>query len=122
MLPHLCQFRLRSRIILFCVLTATCVEPRWIEPVLSLSASDLQDLMNAGDQAGDDRLHYGVNIVRDTALTIATGGQARRTMLASDWLDMFFPHGGTDAEGQLWTHLHHSASEPREFGFEHYEG
>ena len=88
---------------------------RWLEPMVNLSATDLEELMNDEQLNFEDGLWYGNNIVVDTGLTSFTGGPARRTILASDWMEMV-PSMPLD---KLWTHLLMAETPPREFGFEY---
>jgi len=93
---------------------------RWLEPMVHLSVGDLQELMNDGSQSHMmNELYYGVNIVNDTSLTAETGGQARRTLLASDWLATL---PSIKYKNNLWSHLLVVETPPREFGFDEYEG
>lgn len=94
---------------------------RWLEPMVNLSAKDLQELMNDGSQGHEAGLIYGVNISQDTALKSITGGQARRTMLASDWLEAASDFDEHLRASQLWSHLLVADTPPREFGFDDYE-
>jgi len=98
---------------------------RWLEPMVNLRPIDLEELMH-DDEDGDntgEQLTYGINIVEDTGLTKVTGGPARRTMLASDWMEKA-PSiiDLADNGDQLWTHLLIAETPPLEFGFEFYEG
>ena len=92
---------------------------RWEEPMVHVSPADQEIWMS--EQPGDGQgLVYG-GTLGDGDCKVATGGSARRTMLASDWL----VKAVVDVQRQydfirasfLWTHLLVSDVPPNEFGF-----
>jgi hypothetical protein len=94
---------------------------RWLEPMVHLAPADLAELMcDDREEArhGVEGLWYGVNLVADASLSAITGGGARRTMLASDWLENM---PSLPPSWLLWTYLLVAEVPPFECGFETFE-
>lgn len=91
---------------------------RYLEPMVNLAPGDLQELMHNGGEESSE-LTYGLTITEDTGLVEATGGHARRTMLASDWLGAVpsLSHGPLFRRRSLWTHVLTAETPPCEHGF-----
>ena len=90
---------------------------RWLEPIINLTAPDLQELLDDGSNYHLEGLYYGVNIVSNTSLAGILGGRANRSLLASDWLETI---PSIRQFRDLWTCLHVADSAPREFGFKEF--